>query len=72
MMSKEKTNELYVPLWHKHTLNLEEASAYFGIGQTKLKAISDSENCTFVLWNGTKRLFKREKLEEYLDRMFSI
>lgn len=61
-----------VPLWHKRNLSLEEASAYFGIGQTKLKAISDSEDCPFVLWNGTKRLFKREKLEEYLDKMFSI
>lgn len=71
-MSKEKTTELNVPLWHKHTLNLEEASAYFGIGQTKLKSISDSESCSFVLWNGTKRLFKRKMLEEYLDKMFSI
>ena len=71
-MSNEKIDKYNVPLWHKYILNLEEASVYFGIGQTKLKAISDSENCTFVIWNGSKRLFKRALLEEYLNNTFSI
>ena len=70
--SNETLDKYHVPLWHKRNLNLEEADAYFGIGQTKLKAISNAEDCPFVLWNGTKRLFKQEKLEEYLDDIYSI
>ena len=70
--NSERQRQYHVWLWHKRNLNLEEADAYFGIGQTKLKAISNAEDCPFVLWNGTKRLFKQEKLEEYLDDMYSI
>ena len=61
-----------VPIWHKTNLTVEEASAYSGIGSQKLKEMSDSEYCPFVLWNGTKRLIKRKLLDEYLDKMYSI
>jgi hypothetical protein len=49
-----------------------EAAAYSGIGINKLREMSDSKDCTFVLWNGTKRLLKRRRLDEHLDRLFSI
>ena len=58
-----------IPIWEKNTLTLEEASAYFGIGVGKLREISNAAPCTFVLWVGTKRLIKRRKLEEYLDKV---
>lgn len=45
-----------VPIWEKSNLTLEEAAAYSGIGINKLREMSDSKDCTFVLWNGTKRL----------------
>ena len=61
-----------VPIWRKSYLTVEEAVAYSGIGHTKLREISDSEDCPFVLWNGTKRLFKRRKLDEYLENMMSV
>jgi len=61
-----------VPIWEKSNLTLEEAAAYSGIGTTKLREISDERDCTFVLWNGAKRLFKRRKLDEYLERAYSI
>lgn len=61
-----------VPIWEKSTLSLEEAAAYTGIGVQKLRDISADERCDFVLWNGTKRMFKRKKLEDYLDRAYSI
>lgn len=48
-------------------LTIEEAAAYFGIGVNKLREMTDSKTCTFVIFNGTKRLIKRAKLEEYLD-----
>lgn len=60
---------LEVPIWEKSTLSLEEAAAYTGIGIQKLRDISSDERCEFVLWNGSKRMFKRKKLEEYLDGM---
>lgn len=61
-----------VPIWEKTTLSLEEASAYTGIGIQKLRDISSDERCDFVLWNGTKRMFKRKKLEAYLDHAYSL
>lgn len=50
-----------VPIWEKSNLTLEEAAVYSGIGQAKLRELSNDENCSFVLWNGTKRLLKRKK-----------
>ena len=62
----------YVPVWEKLNLTLEEAAAYSGIGINKLRELSDDDNCPFVLWNGSKRLLKRRKLDEYLEKQFSI
>ena len=61
-----------VPVWEKSNLTLEEAAAYSWIGINKLRKMSDSESCPFVLWIGSKRLIKRRKLDEYIDRMYSI
>ena len=55
-----------VPLWEKANLTVYEAAAYSGIGADKLRELSDREDCEFVLWNGTKRLIKRKKLDEFL------
>lgn len=61
-----------VPVWEKSNLTLEEAAAYSGIGIHKLRELSDKEDCEFVLWVGTKRLLKRRKLDEYIERAYSI
>lgn len=61
-----------IPIWEKSNLTLEEVAAYSGIGINKLRKLTESEQCSFVLWNGTKRLIKRRKLDEYMDRMYSI
>lgn len=61
-----------VPIWEKSTLTLEEAAAYSGIGINKLRKMSDNEYCKFVLWNGSKRLIKRKKLDEYVEQAYSI
>lgn len=50
----------------------EQAEVYSGIGADKLRELSDREDCEFVLWNGTKRLIKRKKLDEFLERAYSI
>ena len=65
-------NNKEVPIWEKVTLTLEEAAVYTGVGINKLRKLSDKEDCTFVLWNGTKRLLKRRLLEEFLEKSYSI
>ena len=61
-----------VPIWEKSNLTLEEAAAYSGIGINKLREITNEDKCKFVLWVGNKRLIKRRRLDEHLDRLFSI
>ncbi|NBI16641.1 helix-turn-helix domain-containing protein [Neglecta sp. X4] len=70
MANDEK--ELDIPIWLKANLTVEEAAAYTGIGMNKLRELSDSDACDFVLWIGRKRLLKRKKLEEFLENAFSI
>ncbi len=70
-MSNVSTYE--IPVWRKYTLSIEEAAAYFRIGEGKLrKLISDNPNADFILWNGNRMQIKRVKFEAYIDRMDSI
>lgn len=68
----ESTTKKSIPLWEKKLLTLEEASALFGIGVNKLRKLSDDDNCSFVLWNQSRRLIKREQLEKYLEKAYSV
>ncbi len=61
-----------VPIWVKSNLTLEEAAAYSNIGINKLREITNNENCSFVLWNGSKRLIKRVLFDKYLEKVYSI
>lgn len=61
-----------VPIWEKSNLTVEEAAAYSGIGINKIREISNSENCPFVLWIGNKRLIKRKRFDAYIDNQYSI
>lgn len=70
--AKPKKPIYEVPVWKKANLTLEEAAAYFGIGINKLRDLTNSENCTFVLWVGSKRLIKRKVMETYLEKIYSI
>lgn len=63
---------IQIPVWEKSNLTLEEAAAYSGIGINKLREITNEKDCPFVLWNGTKRLIKRKKLDEYLEKVSVI
>lgn len=61
-----------VPIWEKVLLTLEESAAYYNVGINKLREMTDSDDCGFVVWNGAKRLIKRKKFEDYLENQFSI
>ncbi len=67
-----KGDSLYVPIWEKTNLTVEEAASYSGVGRNKIKELSNDDRCPFVLWVGTKRLIKRKQFDEYLEKMFSI
>lgn len=70
-MSAKKPKE-EVPISQKPNLTIPEAAAYFNIGQGKLYELTDSEDCDFVLFVGSKRLIKRVVFERYLENAYSI
>ena len=63
--SKEK---IVIPPWQKLNITIEEASEYSGIGRDKLRELTNSENCPFVFWVGTKRLIRRRQFEEFVEK----
>ena len=69
----QKENNLSVPVWEKYALTIAEAARYFGIGEKKLKVIaSEYSDDGFIIQNGVKVLFKREKFSEWLDNVNTI
>ncbi len=70
--SGPRKGKVKVPISEKCLLTLEEAAAYTGIGICKLREMSNDERCDFVLWNGSKRMLKKEKLKAYLEAAYSI
>lgn len=69
-MDRENINDIRIA--EKAFLTLKEAASYFNIGQDKIRQLTDERDCTFVLFNGNKRLIKRELMEGYLNRQYSI
>ena len=61
-----------IPIWEKANLTLEEAAVYFNIGASTLRRLAAREDCTYVLWVGSKCLINRVSFEEYLQKAFSI
>ena len=61
-----------IPVWEKTNLTLEEAAAYSGIGINKLRELTNSDDCKFVLWVGNKRLIKRKLFDLYINNCYSI
>ncbi len=60
-----------VPVWEKAMLTVDEAVAYSGIGRDKLIELAEIES-SLILWVGSKRLFKRKKLDEIIENVHSI
>ena len=59
-------------LWLKPVLSVTETSIYTGISANKIYEMSESEDCPFVIWIGSRRVIKRKSFEEYLERQYSI
>ncbi|MBQ9970041.1 MAG: helix-turn-helix domain-containing protein [Oscillospiraceae bacterium] len=61
-----------IEIHNKVLLTIEEAAAYSNIGVKKLRSMTDKIDCPFVLWNGQKRLIKKQKFDEYLNNVYTI
>lgn len=73
MPKEEKLSTVNIPVWEKVNLTLEEAAAYFNIGQNKIREITSSKECEkYALFVGNKRLIKRKPFEKYLAGVYSI
>ena len=51
----------------KINLSVKEASAYSGIGETKIRELLHEKGCPFLLKIGNKNLVKRKEFEKYID-----
>ena len=49
------SDKMTIPYWKKYTLSIEEAAAYFRIGENKLRKIVDEDRTAdYLLWNGNR------------------
>ena len=63
-------SRIIIPTWEKYTMTVEEAAAYFRIGENKLrKIINEDKDADYILWNGNRPQIKRRKFESYIDRL---
>lgn len=61
-----------VPIWEKITLTVEEAAAMSHIGENKLSRLMDDPKCTFVIFNGNRKLIKRKEFEKFISQNSKI
>ncbi len=67
-----KIDSTAVPIEHKLTLTIKEASAYSNIGINRIDRMLREPNCPFALYVGTKKLVKRKEFEEYISSRLTI
>lgn len=57
-----------VPIYFKQNLTLEEAAEYSNIGINRLRMLTSEPECDFALFVGNKRLIKRKKFDDFIER----
>lgn len=70
MITLKKTMD--IPVWEKVTITKEEAAAYSNIGINKIDELMRNPMCNFVIYIGKKRLIKRKKFEEFIEKNIEI
>ena len=66
-------NTYNIPVWVKYTLSVEEAAAYFRIGEHKLRnLINQNPNADYLLCNRNRVQIKRVKFERFVDSLEAI
>lgn len=71
-LKEHETMKKEVPIADKYTLTVEEAAAYFNIGESRIREITDNNSLDLIVMVGAKRLIKRKKMEEYIDSMSAL
>lgn len=62
--------EIIVPIWEKYSLTVEEAAAYFRIGENSIRnIIKENPAADFWFWNGNRKQIKRKLFEKYMDSL---
>ncbi len=69
-MHRSKQRE--VPIWERSLLTINEASDYTGIGMNRLRSLTSKRDCDLVIFVGNRRMFKRKKLDEFLENATTI
>ncbi len=64
--------EVQIPIYEKELLTLTEAAALYNIGVNKIREMTNDDNCSYVLFVGSKRLIKRRQFNLYLSEAYSI
>ena len=65
--------DINIPICEKYMLTVEEAAAYFHIGEKKLRRMAEScPGANWVILNGNRLLIKRKLLENTLDSQDAI
>ena len=72
-MAREASGKPDVPIWEKYSLTVNEASAYFHIGDKKLREIIDDDpDADYILLVGNRHMIRRKKFEAFLDRQEAV
>ena len=62
-----------IPIWERYTLTIEEAAAYFRIGEKKLRQlVAENETAPYILMNGNRIQIKRRLFEAYIDEATAV
>lgn len=61
-----------IPISEKYNLTVEEASAYFNIGADRIREIAEEHRADMVVMVGVKRLIKRKKMEDFMERVMVL
>lgn len=65
-----KSSDMYVPIWEKYLLTIEEASKYFRIGENKLRKLAEENLMSnWVIMNGNRIQIKRKQFEKIIDTL---
>lgn len=67
MNERESTSRtIKLPLGQKYMLTLREASAYFNIGEKKIRRLAEDHQGELSIFSGNKYLIIRPKFEQFL------
>lgn len=62
----------FIPIKDKYLLTIREAAEYSNIGINRLSRMLNDPYCSFVLFNGNRKLVKRIEFEKYLSEAHNI